>query len=608
MTVSTPGWITGCAGSDVVPVGGRPLWRGPRPAWIVGDTLAYRVVHDDAGMLRLAVVGDCYATDAQLRQGLGAVTRADWRALTGWPGSYWVVADDGRRTVVLTDVAGTRPVYYTFHHGGVVWASAATPLADLTAAPIDHAALVARMVCPTVSEVTGTGTVFAGVHRLPGGHALHLGAGRIQPYEPETQKATFEQAAEALREALVVAVERRAASAARLSADFSGGLDSTSLALLAARAGYEVFAVTRDDPTSANDDVLYAKRAAADEPRIRHVIVGEAEHGLFFDRMDAAPHTDQPYTDAARWSMRHAYHRRVLDHGSDLHLTGSGGDTLLVASPSYLADLARLGQPRELLRHAVARARLRHQPVHSVLAAAITLAYTSYPQALRRLAADITQPPARWERPNASRRLHWCGSSSFAAWLTPTARDQLAQRVLATAATTDLGGVPISTHRAWCELREFGAYQAELTAQLRATGINAHAPFLDNAVVRAAMSIPVSQRQSTTVQKPLLGAALRGLVPDFLLHRRTKGAYDGNAYTGIRRNANRLHAILDDSYLVQAGIVDHAAVRADLDRLIAGAPGRLAALETLITTELWLSRHTSRPPARVWRTEEPAHA
>jgi asparagine synthase (glutamine-hydrolysing) len=44
--------------------------------------------------------------------------------------------------------------------------------------------------------------------------------------------------------------------------------------------------------------------------------------------------------------MRRSYQRQVLTYGSDLPLTGAGGDTLLAASPSSLADLvsARPGE------------------------------------------------------------------------------------------------------------------------------------------------------------------------------------------------------------------------------------------------------------------------
>jgi asparagine synthase (glutamine-hydrolysing) len=583
------------------------LWRGERPVAASADPGQVRVAVDHEEGVRLAVVGDCYASESELAVGLAAARRGQWRALTRWPGSYWVVVDDGVSTTVLTDVAGTKPVYYAAHSGGTAWASQASLVAALTGVGFDMEAVTTRMVCPTVTEVCGDATAYSRIRRVPAGHALRIGSGdrHVIGYEPLEEMLPFDQAADELRQALVTAVETRARASRHLSADFSGGLDSTSLALLAVRDGHPLLAITNDDATSANDDVRYARLLSAGQPLITHVVVPGT--GLFFDRMDQAPPTDQPFTDSARWAMRSGYQREVLAYGSDLHLTGAGGDTLLAASPSYLADLVSLhpGPARALLRHAVGRARLRHLPVRTVVASAVALSRRSYADALRELAAEVRLPAARWERAASSRRLRWCGSGGLALWLTPDARAQLVGRIEAAAEDVDLGDMPISRHRAWSELREFGAYQAELAAQTRAGGVNAHAPLLDNQVVRAAMAISVAQRQSVQVQKPLLGAALDGLVPKLLLERTTKGAYDGNAFTGLRTNADRIRCLLEGSRLAAAGLVDLDPVRAELERLIAGVPGRLASLETLITTELWLTQ--SRPQA-AWTRVERSHA
>jgi asparagine synthase (glutamine-hydrolysing) len=112
------------------------------------------------------------------------------------------------------------------------------------------------------------------------------------------------------------------------------------------------------------------------------------------------------------------------------------------------------------------------------------------------------------------------------------------------------------------------------------------------------MAVPVAARASTTAQKPLLGAALTGLVPPWLLARRTKGAYDGAAYAGLRRHADDVRDLLAGSRLAAGGWIDKAAVRTALHRLTAGVPGRLAALEALVATELWLHQD------RFGRTEE----
>ncbi|MEV0598499.1 albusnodin/ikarugamycin family macrolactam cyclase [Streptomyces sp. NPDC050315] len=581
---------------DVSVIGSSRLWRGEHAPVLRGRLRgdARRVVSE--GKLRLAVIGSCYADDRQLHDGLRAASSGQWSALTRWPGSYWAIADDGWLTAVLTDVAGTRPVYFTEHAGRTHWSTSARALADRVGAAVDHATVTARLLCPTVPEITGSGTAFQGIRRLPGGHALVVdrqGRHSLHSYE-EPRLLSFTDAASELREALVTAVTSRARAAERLTADFSGGLDSTSLVLLAAdTANTDVLAVTDADATSLNEDVNYAQRAAQGQRKVHHALVTDPE-GLFFAELLAAPVTDQPFPDAARWRMRASYQRPCIEHRSDVHLTGSGADTLLAASPSYLADLVRLRDASVLLHHCLARARLRHFPVYAVVAAAVRLSRTTHSEALRHLARDIAAAPAT-ARPEPPARLHWVMASGLRAWLTPEARRRLSLRATTAADHCTIHPRDTSIHRAWAELREFGTYEAELRNQAHALGLPHHAPYLDNAVVRAAMAIPTAARSSTTAQKPLLGAALQGLVPDWLLRRRTKGAYDGNAYAGIRRNADVLHDLLAQSELAAEGWIDASAARVELERLASGVPGRLAALEALVTAELWLHQHRSRP-------------
>ena len=565
-----------------------------------------RVVSD--GSAWLAVVGDCYATESQLNDGLDAVRSGRWSELTAWPGSYWIVADDGYLTVVMTDVAGTRPVYFAeARNRRTQWSTSARALAWRIGATVDHSSITARLVCPTVPEVTSDGTAFRGIRRLPGGCALVIdrhGHHSLHEYE-KPRILSFAEAADELREALITAVARRVRAAHKLTADFSGGLDSTSLVLLATEtAGAEVFAVTDADSSSTNEDVTYARRAAAGRPELRHKLVHDDE-GLFFADLLRTPGTDQPFPDAARWRMRYAYQRPCVERGSDLHLSGSGADTLLATSPSYLADLARSRDVSALLRHSLARARLRHLPVYAVVASAVRLARTTHATALRQLARDLAADPTTL-RPEPPARLHWVRASGLRAWLTPQARRHLSLRAAESAERCTVSPDDISRHRAWEELREFGTYEAELRNQAHATGLPHHAPFLDNAVVRAAISVPASALASTTVQKPLLGTALHGLVPDWLLRRRTKGAYDGNAYAGLRRHATALRDLLTHSELAAEGWLDARAALTELDRMAAGVPGKLAALESLIAAELWLRQHHSSAHAPT--TSEVSHA
>jgi asparagine synthase (glutamine-hydrolysing) len=452
-----------------------------------------------------------------------------------------------------------------------------------------------------VPEAYPGGTTYTGIRRLPGGHALHIGRDgvpRVTRYEPEDEHQPFEDAAVALREALMTAVSVRASRAQRLSSDFSGGLDSTTIGILAVRAGYPVLALTHADPAIVNDDLDYAKRLAAGEDAnlLTHVIAGSGS--LFFDGLDSAPRTDQPLADTARWAVHAGFRRPVVEHGSDIHMTGSGGDTHLAAGPQALACLAPgmpgAGTSSEFMRRCTARARLRQLPVHSVVRSALLLSRTSYEQALARLADAIRNPAARSAGRTA---MSWTGPGRMAAWLTADARSQLAGTIT-TASAPDGDPAPPVLRAAWNELREFGTYQAELDTAARAAGVPAHAVLLDNNVVRAAMSIPVVQRLSDDVQKPLLNAAFTGRLPALLLRRPTKGGYDGSGYAGILANAARLTEMARRSPLADAGLIDPGPIREAITRMAAGAPGRMAMLEAFVAADRWTAAQTGRPRVR----------
>ncbi|MGK4582387.1 asparagine synthase-related protein [Kitasatospora sp. HPMI-4] len=250
------------------PLAATTLWSGPNPLWAVGDwrpeeirlvslrpgapavvtsgpTAPEATEDDTPATTRLAVIGHCAASDAELAAGLAAARGGAVRHLTAWPGSYTVVLRTGTRsTVLLTDLAGALPVFHAPWYGGTAYATAALPLADLIGAAIDTGHLAARLACPESPEALGTGTPYLGVRRVPPGHALSIHGGRpySEPYEPEPAPGRREEAP-AVREltrALLESVRCRVRTPAppgdrpRLGVDLSYGTASATVALLAA--------------------------------------------------------------------------------------------------------------------------------------------------------------------------------------------------------------------------------------------------------------------------------------------------------------------------------------------------------------------------------------
>lgn len=97
-----------------------------------------------------------------------------------------------------------------------------------------------------------------------------------------------------------------------------------------------------------------------------------------------------------------------------------------------------------------------------------------------------------------------------------------------------------------------------------------------------------------------------GLSPTGCCGAEQRGPYDGNAYAGLRRHATALRDLLTHSELAAEGWIDARAALTELDRLAAGVPGKLAALESLIAAELWLRQYHSSAHAPT--TSEVSHA
>ncbi|MFD7454326.1 asparagine synthase-related protein [Kitasatospora sp. NPDC059827] len=436
------GWSTGTprpgapvyeALATVAPIAARPLWTGPNPLWAVGDWRPEEIrlvilrpgarpvvstgptapdpVEDTPATTRLAVLGHCGATDAELAAGLAAARGGAVRHLTAWPGSYTVVLRTGTRsTLLLTDLAGAQPVFHTPWAGGTAYATAALPLADLVGAALDTGHLAARLACPESPEALGTGTPYLGVQRVPPGHVLAVRGGRpyLDAYDEPPGAEQPRDEAPAIREltrALLESVRSRVRTPApatdqtgraRLGVDLSYGTASATVALLAAAvplppvsplppvpagapgastgsaatggrstAGARSGAVKGSWAREAVQGPSAPEQLAAvtlgeteaptslalapDTPRLRHTVLDPGPDTLPYAVLRTDPQSG-PLTDEPGPELVAAARAGArFDAGGTDHLTGYGARQVLDGHPARLADLIRAGRPRELL-------------------------------------------------------------------------------------------------------------------------------------------------------------------------------------------------------------------------------------------------------------------
>ncbi|MEU1623755.1 asparagine synthase-related protein [Streptomyces sp. NPDC020096] len=666
------GWSSAVARSSVVagrtllPVGGQLLWGDPDPLWAVGDwrpdeirvitadptrpggngaygAYGFNSVQRNGGgpvPARLAVLGRCLASDDELRIGLYAARGGALRHLTMWAGSYTAVLQIGRRTTIVADLAGARPVFHTPWSGGTAYATAALPLADLVEAGLDVTYLAAQLACPDSPEALGNGTPYQNVRRVLPGHALILreGVPEVSGYEPHASLAIgasrsvmdAEQAVAGVRDALVEAVRARMAQprfvpdpgdapAPGIGADLSGGSASATLALLAAglpgmpgtpiglgaQAGQRLLAVTFNDLATSGEqgrdaELERARRMAAD-PRLHHVVVpGGPESLPFADLLDSGPLTDEP-GPALITAERHR--RRLAAGGAD-HFIGQGARHVLDAHPARLADLLLDRHRRHLLRPAAALARAERSSARSAFVpltlyrAARRLARTPYQQGVEDAAGRLLE--RRFDDFGAGgltaslAALTWCRPGPAARWLTGEALAEVSVRLSDAAARPGSVGRPgerrarAALTRAAADLRVF-----EQAVEVRSQRL--HAPFLDNQVVRAAQALPEAMRvrpgaRASVLRAVLAGAGVRDLPPGWGATTNASGAVQ----VGLRAAVDDLMDLFSAPLLADAGLVDARVVRGALRAAADGEALPLDGLGELISTEVWLRRLLAR--------------
>lgn len=645
-------------GRTVHPVGAQLLWGDPDPLWAVGDWRPdeVRVVTVDS-FTKLAVLGCCAASDEELKVGLFAARGGALRHLTAWSGSYTAVVQVGRRITVAGDLAGAKPVFYTPWANGTAFATAALPLADLIEAQLDIGHLAALLACPETPEALRDSTPYAGVRRIPPGHALILreGSREITGYEPVASLAVAgpqieaERAVEGVRDALIDAVRarltaprhapetqppdpgpvpgmgpaaRRAARGAPapgIGADLSGGSASGTLALLAAGlpgvpgtvlghgtgAGERLLAVTFNDLTTRGHEAeLERARTIAANPRLHHVVVAAGEESLPYAGLDG-PLTDEPAPSLVTAER----HRNRLAAGSADHFTGAGARQVLDAHPARLADLLLDRRRRHLMRPVAALARAEGPSPQSlfipltVYRAARRLARTPYRTGLETAADRLLEANRPGGLLNGAgpldaslAALTWSRPGPAARWLTGEALAEVSVRLME-AATRPVSVQRPGEARARAALTRQAADQRILEQAAEVRSQRLHAPFLDNQVVRACRDLPESLRVRPGARADILRAVLAGAGIHDLppgWGATTQAPSTAATRTGLRAALPHLIALFDAPLLADAGLVEARVVRKALRAASEGEQVPLDGLADLISTELWLRRLLSR--------------
>ncbi|MFJ6486818.1 asparagine synthase-related protein [Streptomyces sp. NPDC091682] len=303
-------------------------------------------------------------------------------------GDYAAVPVCRDRIVLIRDDHARIPLFFRESGGRVSAVStSARCLGDFEALERSY---FCRFLTGNMAQPHSELTPFSGVHRILGGEVVELSItgqlrGRVHRRvgeaddlpEPTVDGLRLSGAAKDLRLVLENAVERRAG---RMTAcHVSGGTDSTSIALLAARLlgagkglrGDLVLLAGRFNTGELAGEQPYLEEAMKEicrhAPAARPVIADADDVADFDDFEHHAGDADEPHAHAFRAPLWSRLHGKAAELGCDTLLTGCGADPIADANPLHLHRLARTGQLRQMTKQARAWAAGTERGVREVV-------------------------------------------------------------------------------------------------------------------------------------------------------------------------------------------------------------------------------------------------
>jgi asparagine synthase (glutamine-hydrolysing) len=518
----------------------QPLHFGALHLVFNGEIYNYKELRDE-----LHVLGHSFETEGDAEVLLHAW--AEWRAgaLDRVNGMFaFAVWDEAEQLLTLAcDPFGEKPLYYAQKDGRLIFASEVKAL--LLDPTVDRAAnesalggFLARAVMPE-----GPATFFRGISRLPGAHLLRWRRGRVETErywhpQPVEVPDNYEVAVAELRDLLLDSIRLRLRSDVPVGTSLSGGVDSSTIVALSAElAGdHRRHAFTARFPGFERDEWRYAHEVAERAHVIEHHSVEPTAEGALNDLRQLVLDHEEPFGSLsiyAQWRVMAA----ARAAGVIVLLDGQGGDELFGGYKISAGFAIRSGGPRFALAELLASPR-------------------STAVVGRSLAIDVL--------PKFAKQEYWRRAG------TPYASADVAAQ-----AASD--GCP--DRPAWIrganplgrELRT-QAFASILPELLRygdrssmAHSVELRLPLLDRRLAEFAFSAPPEFLYRNGKTKRILRDAGRGLVPDAILERRDKVAYEPPQSSWLSEPAfrERIADVLLGSEARSRGLYDAAAIEAD---------------------------------------------
>jgi asparagine synthase (glutamine-hydrolysing) len=510
----------------------------------------------------------------------------------GLRGMFAVALWDGRRRrlVLARDRFGIKPLVYRHVGDELAFAS------ELRALPRGEIDLDALEAFLAFNSIPAPLTIFRECRKLPAGHLLVWEDGTVRltrfarpapAREDELRRDEDAELVEELRARLRDSVRAHLVSDVPVGVLLSGGVDSATLAALAAQESSEPLRTFSIGFEERSFDELGDARLVAERYGTGHrELVLRPDAPLLLPALADA--FDEPFADSSALPTYLVSELAASD--VKVALSGEGGDELFGGYYTYAADLLAL--------RAAGAARLARPLVERL------------PTSTRKASFDY----------RAKRFVR-------AAHLPPLERHHAWKEIFSRDARTELRGVgsafdPVDLLRARFDETDgapllarlqdvdMGVYLVDdlLVKTDRASmahSLEARVPFCDTVVSNLALALPDRHKVRHLSKKVLLRRAAEPLLPRSIVHGRKRG-FSIPAAAWLRGELEPFaRDTLATDTLRRQGFFEPAVVKRLLDDHVAGREDRSRQLWGLLAFTLWYERHVEQTPGALREARVP---
>lgn len=571
---------------SIIDLGGghQPMSNEDKTIWVAcnGEIYNFQQLRSE-----LIDSGHQFSTNSDTEVIVHLYEQFGWQCLGKLGGMFALAIWDQQigRLILAVDRAGKKPLYYTQAAGRFAFASELKSLErwDDFDGRLDHTSLLEYLAYGYIGPQR---SIYKDLWKLPPGHFLSLSSqnGRwTVPTRywqmPRTRfRGSYQDACVVLEEKLARAVRLRLISDVPLGVLLSGGLDSSIVTALTARASSKPVRTFSAGFEAEKYNELPLARIMAQHVGTDHTELmikpPDAQQLL-----DIATGFDEPFADSS------AIPTYLICQLTRQHVTvtlaGDGGDELfggyrrhraarVLRRVRQVAGGSLLGQIDKLLPASEYRSAASYLKRFALASKARTLgsAYSSLVGVFQQPALGAILGPALQE-----------SAANY--------RDQIAILFDSHTFSSDPAGMAM-----WADFNNYlpGDLLVKIDRASMANALECRSPLLDTDVTEFAFSLPARWRAGLLTGKKILRDTFGKLLPSEVLKapKRGFGVPIGSWLRGPMQNL--LHELLDKPQAVQSELLDGGAVQQLIDQHLAGRADNGHQLWSLLVLEMFLRR------------------